>query len=81
MQKKNQYECNSNPYSTRINVNSCHWNTCKFVFIATRTQQPGLIPVSMSMQPYCRFEIVVAVLFTGQTALPVTQHTGVWNRN
>jgi len=40
---------NSYSYSTCVNVNGHHWNTCKLVFTGNRVQVPGLVLVSMWM--------------------------------
>ena len=49
-QKQLLYACKSYSYRTRINVNFCHWNTCKLLFTITRTSIPKLVLVSMWMQ-------------------------------
>jgi len=49
----------SNPYS--INVNGCHWNTCKLVFTGTRKRAFVwvLVLVSMWTRPYCVFVCIL----------------------
>jgi len=43
---------NLDSYTTRNNVNSCHWIALDFLFPQTRIQVPGLVLVSMWMCLY-----------------------------
>jgi len=57
----NLHKCKS--YNTPINVNSCHWKTCKLMFTIARTQVPALLPASLWMQPQF-LQLLMSLRFT-----------------